>query len=93
MPVLVLAPARMDYLAPHMGCSKRGGDHAVTGCRLVPPAGSGPRPALNAAFLPQPGFNVLDQAADEMDDTRENWMKVVQMGCELDYKRSTFSHL
>ena len=47
----------------------------------MPPAGSGPRPALNATFLTQPGFNVLEQAADDVDDTRENWMKVVHMGC------------
>lgn len=81
MPVLVLAPARMDYLVPHTGCSKRGWDHAVRACRIVPPAGSGPRPALNATFLTQPGHNVLDQTTDDVDDTWENWMKVVQMGC------------
>lgn len=44
-------------------------------------AGSGPRLALNAVFLPLPEFNVLDQPVDDVNDTRENWMFFVQRGC------------
>ena len=64
-----------------MGCPKRCRGHGVRGCRLaVLPAGSGPRTAIIASFLPLPGTNVLDQATDDVNEIRDGWMNFVRGG-------------
>lgn len=63
-----------------MGCPRRGGEHTVRGCRFVFPAGGGPRPASIAAFKPQPGTSVSDQATDDANETWDDWMKFVHSG-------------
>jgi hypothetical protein len=63
-----------------MGCPKRCGGHGVRGCRVALPAGSGPRTGMIAAFLPLPGTNILDQAADDVNEIRDGWMNFVRGG-------------